>query len=313
MAFTINPFPEFSWSFSRNNTFTNCERNYYYDYYGSHNGWLYQSSDMVKLTFRLKKMLTLPLAVGQVVHNLIYKTIKHYYESGKLYSVEELVQRAKALLNEFYLNSTKNIKNWYNRPTKNLIYQEMYYFKELDKAKLKKYNELLPVYFSNFFKSHSFKALRQKENELKQLEDFCSMRIQDIKVYVVLDLLYHNKETGIWTITDWKTGKPSDTDITQLTFYAKYIHDTFNVPYENIRLNIEYLLTNEVKELHVDTQILENNYYLFQQSSLHMQAKMADMLNNEPLDIEYFEKSPSNRKCGSCNYLEICKPFDNED
>ena len=33
-------YPEKSWSISKMKTLNSCEREYYYTYYGSHNGWI---------------------------------------------------------------------------------------------------------------------------------------------------------------------------------------------------------------------------------------------------------------------------------
>ena len=41
-------YPEKSWSISKMKTLENCERDYYYTYYGSHNGWIYTSTDEQK-------------------------------------------------------------------------------------------------------------------------------------------------------------------------------------------------------------------------------------------------------------------------
>ena len=42
-------YPEKSWSISKMKTLENCERDYYYTYYGSHNGWIYTSTDEQKM------------------------------------------------------------------------------------------------------------------------------------------------------------------------------------------------------------------------------------------------------------------------
>jgi hypothetical protein len=49
-------FPDFSWSNSRHKTFLECVRKYYYQYYESHNGWLYEAPDESKAAYRLKNI-----------------------------------------------------------------------------------------------------------------------------------------------------------------------------------------------------------------------------------------------------------------
>lgn len=45
MAYIRREYLEFSWSYSRKNSFHDCLRKYYYHYYASHNGW----EDNIKL------------------------------------------------------------------------------------------------------------------------------------------------------------------------------------------------------------------------------------------------------------------------
>ena len=47
-------YPEKSWSISKMKTLNSCEREYYYTYYGSHNGWIFTSSEEQKIAWRLK-------------------------------------------------------------------------------------------------------------------------------------------------------------------------------------------------------------------------------------------------------------------
>lgn len=71
----IAKYPEFSWSFSRHKTILECLLKYYYSYYGSHNGWLSSSDAITKHIYRLKKITTLDMLLGEQVHNYIEKII----------------------------------------------------------------------------------------------------------------------------------------------------------------------------------------------------------------------------------------------
>ena len=46
--YEVRKYPEKSWSISKMKVIQNCLREYYYTYYGSHNGWLYESPDESK-------------------------------------------------------------------------------------------------------------------------------------------------------------------------------------------------------------------------------------------------------------------------
>ena len=64
-------YPEKSWSISRMKTLDSCQREYYYTYYGSHNGWIFNSTDEQKIAWRLKKLTNLWMCFGEVVHKKI--------------------------------------------------------------------------------------------------------------------------------------------------------------------------------------------------------------------------------------------------
>ena len=75
MAFEIRPHPDFSWSQSRRSTFRECPRKYYWQYYGSHNGWLDEATDEARRAWRLKKITNLYMVLGTIVHELAADTI----------------------------------------------------------------------------------------------------------------------------------------------------------------------------------------------------------------------------------------------
>lgn len=303
MAFDYRPFPDFSWSYSRHKTFIHCKRQYYYTYYGSHNGWLQNSDATAKLLFRLKKMQTLPLAFGEILHDILAKAMTFLIKYGELPQTEEMIQYAKKALNIKYQTSTKQQHLWIKRPSKHPIFQELYYFKQLDTAAIQYYNTLLPRIIHHFMMSPTVKDCAAQIVEVKQLEDFNYMMLQDIKVYVVLDFLY--VKDHIWHITDWKTGKPSEDDREQLMLYAHYVHLHYGVPYDNIQLHIEYLAQGTTTSFHVDAYLLNNILYTFKQSSQHMKGYMADIIQNEPLDVIDFEQTKTTQ-CQHCNYYELC-------
>ncbi len=53
------------WSYSRFSTFQQCKRRYYYDYYAKYD------IENAKKAFRLKKLTTVPLEIGNISHEVI--------------------------------------------------------------------------------------------------------------------------------------------------------------------------------------------------------------------------------------------------
>ncbi len=61
----------FSWSASRDRLFRSCPRAYFYNYYGYWNGWNDRADESTKLIYKLKKLQSLPLLAGSIVHDVI--------------------------------------------------------------------------------------------------------------------------------------------------------------------------------------------------------------------------------------------------
>lgn len=62
------PYPEFSWSHSRDRALAECARAYFWRYYGSHGGWLPDAPQQTRQAYALKQLTTFPLIVGSAVH-----------------------------------------------------------------------------------------------------------------------------------------------------------------------------------------------------------------------------------------------------
>ena len=63
--------PVLGWSFSRYETFSNCKRKYFYNYYAKHDTVF----DIKKILF-LKKLTSIPLEIGNISHEVIEGVLK---------------------------------------------------------------------------------------------------------------------------------------------------------------------------------------------------------------------------------------------
>src|SRR3989454_12061535 len=62
---------EFSWSRSRDNTFQECRRRYFYHYYGAWGGWDAGATEDVRRLYILKQLASRQQWAGRVVHGAI--------------------------------------------------------------------------------------------------------------------------------------------------------------------------------------------------------------------------------------------------
>ena len=67
MTFEIRPYPEFSWSISRQRKLDQCPRGYFYTYYLGWNGWLDDAPTETRVAYRLGKLTSLDALLGQQI------------------------------------------------------------------------------------------------------------------------------------------------------------------------------------------------------------------------------------------------------
>lgn len=303
-------YPEKSWSISKMKTLENCERDYYYTYYGSHNGWIYTSTDEQKIAWRLKKLSNLWMCFGDVVHREI-KGIINICKKDKTKFMNA------TRFNEITLNKLRNIiresiqkyntKEWDEYP-KGIMLQEYYYGDKISKQIGDELKERLIKCVNNFYVSKTFEEILKEETIIIENDEdiFSSINYEGLKVYSKIDLLYKDYD-GYYVIVDWKTGKISDGDKEQLLVYAWYVMEKYGVHYSRIKGRIEYLLDGHVEEIlfklddieYIKSKVLNDlkiiNYYL------------DDISLNKAKKKEEFQKTFKTYKCVNCKFRMLCK------
>ena len=79
---------ELSWSHSRRNTFEECQRKYFYHYYGSWEGWLRTASSRQKELYLHKKLTNRWMWMGTVVHKAIEYLLKQHRQQAEIESLD---------------------------------------------------------------------------------------------------------------------------------------------------------------------------------------------------------------------------------
>lgn len=309
--FETKPYPEFSWSLSRHKTFLDCSRKYAYDYYIGHNGWLKESSIISKDAYRLKKITNLEMLFGNVVHEIIFNVMNQYLTTSHIPSENELVQRIRNILNTAFIDSMQRKVLWSARPKYYTMLHEIYYGGSLPKEKVHDIQERLDVCMKNFFKSKTFTdILNKKQMKFIEAERFRYMRMNDVKVTIVMDFVYRDMENGKWIIVDWKTGKESYEDRHQLALYALYLQQALKVKDLNeIEIRNEYLLSGTNKSYKLSPIDLEKLQEMYGLSIQAMLSYLENPEENKPFSLEYFPKTEFEKKCDRCNFKELCEMY----
>ncbi|SIS40423.1 PD-(D/E)XK nuclease family protein [Salimicrobium flavidum] len=301
-------YPELSWSIARHKTLMTCARKYAYHYYTSHNGWLSDIDSLPQQTYRLKKITNLEMHFGSMVHDAIEKAVDHYRKTAELPDEEKMKDFIRHGLNLAYRDSYKREFAWWRRPKDYTMLHEVYYGDTVPEEKIDKIKFRLDTVLKNFFASPTFRdMLNMDKTDFIESEKFRYLRIDGVKVWVVMDLLYYHFDTGKWIIVDWKTGKQADEDRNQLALYALYVKHTFPVEsLDDIVIRNEYLLDGETQEYQLSEQDLSQVQNIFERSLQEMEQYMEDTEENAPKPLASFPMQQNLRICASCNFQELC-------
>src|SRR5260370_23210461 len=87
MAELVN---EFSWSRSRDNTFQDCRRRYFYHYYGAWGGWDAPAGEEVRRLYILKQLASRQMWAGRVVHDAV-EMVLHAFAEGRDLPVQPFI------------------------------------------------------------------------------------------------------------------------------------------------------------------------------------------------------------------------------
>jgi ATP-dependent exoDNAse (exonuclease V) beta subunit len=252
------------WSVSRYRTFNDCQRQYYYQYYGKFD---IASS---KLEF-LKKLTSIPLEVGNIVHDLNKELLKRLIKSAEPINLEKFYTFARQITESY---------------CKNKIFHERYYqgIQNIDTEKIfaKIKTSLSNILDSERFKWIAEKAIANSNDWIIEPPGFGEARIDGMKVYCKVDFLFPMNDEIY--ILDWKTGKhDGEKHHTQLMGYTIWASYHFNKPPEQITPIIAYLQpTYHGVELKFTNTDIHSFAAQIKKESEEMYLKCADIDKNIP-------------------------------
>lgn len=305
-GYEIREYPEKSWSISKMKVIENCLREYYYTYYGSHNGWVWNSTEEQKVSWRLKKLTNIWLMFGDKLHEGIKKTIKN--KNNTDITPEYFKGYMKKVLNLGVKESIIKYRDgsWDEYPKGEML-QEYYYGEKLEEKSVEEIKDRIDLCIDGFFKSKSYRDILSEKTTVLEVDEgnFDYIIVKGVKIFALIDMLYID-EDGYYVITDWKTGKFSDHDREQLLVYALYVMEKYNVTLDKIKGRVEYLLLGDTAEYTFTHEDMDKINQRIDMDLNVIDAFLVDKDLNKPREKEDFLKSDSLKKCKKCRFKKLC-------
>jgi CRISPR/Cas system-associated exonuclease Cas4 (RecB family) len=277
------------WSISRYDRFSNCKRQYFYDYYAKYD----RDVPLEKIVF-LKNLTSGPLEVGNIVHDVIRDALQRFQKSSKPIDKDKFFKYVFNMT-EKYCNMKTFFEHYYSG---NLIsVQEIY-------TKVK-------CILENFLNSSRFlwivtNAIKQSSQWIIEPSGFGETRINNYKAFCKVDFLFP-LDTKIYII-DWKTGKCDDIKHSkQLVGYSLWANYHFGQKAADIVPMLVYLYPNyREKDVKISDASISEFANTVETETKNMYEYLIDIEKNIPKDKKEFSVTYNKFFCKYCNYKEIC-------
>lgn len=304
MAYERREHPTFSWSHSRRAVFQECPRKYYYQYYGSHNGWEDTAPESARLAYRLKNLTSLPLEIGGAVHEVASMAIHRARSGAAAPSADDLYAMARNRMNKAWIDSLDR-PAWERSPRWRRMFHEFYYDTGIGDDEIADARDTLRTCIANLLRSKSFReAVAAPFVEVRNVEELTTFYIDDTPIYAVPDLVYR-KGGDVWTVVDWKSGKIQDDDTDQVLVYALYARELHGARGPDIDVRVERLASGTADKYAFTQQDIDDRIDAIRDSIDAMKTYLSDPVANSPIEKVDFPLRSDTSTCKSCKFYDL--------
>jgi hypothetical protein len=334
--------PKFTWSASRLGTFTQCKRQYYYQYYGYHGGWWRGKhpprSDAAEQIYFFKKLETVPMWLGSRIHEWIAELLVGKEQSEILLLAQQDIIRG-------WEQMQRNYSMWQERPHGHKIKQHPFFLESIIQDQLDErilefstekmsnclqavIDEEIPELFEKSRRDNLYTFVEQVEEpwtlgiELEPPPAYARENTSDdLFVHAILDCAIETSP-GKYKIFDWKTGAPAKDDMktNQLILYSEWllrerrkkISDP-GVEIEAYEVNLPSFNLRGGRITASDLGHSQSTIISESSAAADLHLELRDQLNvlygedkRDDKALELFSAEPCNSACGSCNWQTYC-------
>ncbi len=296
---------EFTWSHSRARCFSQCPRAYWFTYYGSWGGWSDDAAAEVRDAYVQKKLTTIPMWTGTVVHGVAEAVLRAARTEAWVPGVDEAVGRAREGASRDIAGSANG--SWLRRPAKRTGFAEHYYSQAVENSRWDAAIDEIERQVRSLYDNKYFRRLLQVPQRIRELEDLRRFRVGDTDVYVVIDVAVEDDRGGL-VIIDWKTGDNHDDDniAAQLGIYGLYSVRELGVAEDAITAMHVNLRHGTATRHAVDSAAMAKAASAVAESAAAMRAKLRDVGNNIADKDDFQVLPPGAEACRRCNFRRSC-------
>jgi hypothetical protein len=309
---------DFTWSFSRRNTYQECQKKYWYTYYGSWEGWPKTPYDkrpsidpLAAYLYAMKQMQSIPTFVGTVVHNTVEQFLKKVQVNKERFTEEALIAHGVNLFS-LGIEEAKTDK-WKKAPKKHTNLFEYYYGAGLSDETIEKAKEKVTLALTNWNRSQIVRDLLfHPATSLLTIEALEFFQLDNqYKIIVVIDLaLLWKGRTENYILFDWKTGSETAKTEQQLYCYALFANKVWKVPLERIVLAPFYLVSNTYYKIGAGCERPIDPAVLIETEKQIVESCKELVVLHQNQAPENFPYTEERGKCQSCPFKQLCEKAD---
>ncbi len=321
----------FGWSLSREATFDHCRRRYFFHYYLSWGGWGAGAPAIAREAFKLKRLVSLPLWRGQLVHYVASMVLRSMKAKGRIpdkdrviaYTLERFETQFAFSREKRYLTTPKKTFESLNIDWLALIDHE--YGRLVTETALARTRGECMEAIEGLFGSPILEIVMETDRAKWDIEDLASGAFSQqfeyggATVFVKTDFMFRGGD-GTLRIVDWKTNRgaaavvDADEDeprnaAVQLGIYGYYAARILGEPVASIRLlEINLLDGGKSIEHAADEESIARAGDKIASGIEKLSGVLVgcDTARNEALPHERFPVI-ENGLCRFCNFFRICK------
>lgn len=296
---------DFQWSVSRDRTFRECPRQYWFNHYGFWGGWEPGVESRTREIYVLKQLKTRPTWIGDVVHRCIRQSLENLARGITVLPVSEILSITRDLMRREFRESRSGLYNADPKAACGLFEHE--YRVHVTDDEWREAADTVDRCLLNFYDSEVWTHLQQKQPvDFLEIESFSRFPLDGVDVTVKMDCA--TRETDHVIVWDWKTGRRVGADAQlQLACYAFYVHQAYAVPIHRVEMRRFELASREVHTRSIAEREL-NEILAYVRGSV---ADMRSLLDDPDRNLAHedrFAKVSRREICSRCNFVRLCEP-----